>query len=68
MKWKEYVEVIKEIARKFLEEKIVKPCVFGSTIKGNFGSLSDIDVAVVLMEDEDEWGRARFKAEVVRKM
>lgn len=67
-RWREYVKEIKEVARELFGEKFVKLCVFGSTIREDSGPLSDIDIAVLLVEEVDEWIRVRFRTEVAKRI
>ncbi|OYT38517.1 MAG: hypothetical protein B6U89_05700 [Desulfurococcales archaeon ex4484_58] len=66
--WRKYVEVIKEIASKYFGENLASIYVFGSFIRGDYKPLSDIDVAIVLFREVDEWSRARFRLLVKREI
>ncbi len=66
--WRKYVEVIKNLAREYFGENFVAVYVFGSFIRGDYKPLSDIDVAVILSKEVDEWSRARFRLLVRREI
>ncbi len=65
-RWRFYAKVIKKIAREYFNDDLEAVYVFGSTVRGDFGPLSDIDVAVVLRREAGEWDRAKFRS-LVRK-
>ncbi|MEM0017690.1 MAG: nucleotidyltransferase domain-containing protein [Candidatus Korarchaeum sp.] len=66
--WRSHAELIRELAFELFGENLVGVYVFGSTIRGDHGALSDIDVAVVLKEVVDEESRARLMSLVRRRL
>lgn len=68
LRWREYATVIKGLAQEFFRDKFLKLYIFGSTVRGDYRPLSDIDVAIVLREYVDEWMRARFRCLVNKRL
>jgi len=66
--WRHYAEVIKALGRQYFRENLIGVYVFGSTVRGDYGPLSDIDVAIVLREGVDERFRAGFRSVVRREL
>lgn len=60
--------MIKDLARRFFGENLVAVYVFGSTVRGDYRVLSDIDLAVVLKRDVDVETRCKFRALVRDKL
>jgi predicted nucleotidyltransferase len=67
-RWMEFAKEIKGLAEEFFGGNFSKLCVFGSTVRGDYKPLSDIDVAVVLKEGVDEWARAKFRSLVSKRL
>ncbi len=65
-RWRDYAEIIKELAKEFFKGDLIAVYVFGSTVRGDYKALSDIDIAIVLKHDVDELLRAKFRS-LVRK-
>jgi len=61
-RWRKYARVIKELAEAVFKGNLHAVYVFGSTVRGDYRALSDIDVAVVLKEDVHDWIRVRFRS------
>ena len=66
--WRRYAEVIKELGKQYFKKNFVGVYVFGSTVRGDYRPLSDIDVAVVLIEDVGERDRAGFRSIIRKKL
>jgi len=66
--WRKYAGLIKELGKEFFRDNLVVVYVFGSTVRGDYRILSDIDVAVVLKENVDEFQRAKFRSLVRKKL
>ena len=67
-RWMEFAKEIKELAEEFFGTNFLKLYVFGSTVRGDYEPLSDVDVAVVLREGVDEWTRAKFRSLVSKRL
>ncbi len=67
-RWRDYAEVIKGLAKEFFKENFLSTYVFGSTVRGDYRALSDIDVAIVLKRDVDEFVRVKFRSLVRERL
>ena len=66
--WRRHARTIRRIAEESFGDDLEAVYVFGSTIRGDYGVLSDIDVAIVLKEDVDDETRARFRSLIRRSL
>ena len=55
---------VKEIALRKIGSADVKVYIFGSTIKGKYTAMSDIDILIVVSENLDKRVREELKAEI----
>lgn len=67
-RWRSYVEVIKRLAKEFFKENFLRVYVFGSTVRGDYRALSDIDVAIVLKWGVDELVRVKFRSLIKERL
>jgi predicted nucleotidyltransferase len=65
--FRKYAYEIKKMALEYFGDNFLKLLVFGSTVKGNYRADSDIDIAIILMKNVDEFQRAKFVSIVNKK-
>jgi predicted nucleotidyltransferase len=65
--FRKYAYEIKKMALEYFGDNFLKILVFGSMVKGNYRVDSDIDIAIILMRNVDEFQRAKFISLVNKK-
>jgi len=56
-----YARIIKKKALEFFKERLYSVIIFGSTIEEKAKPLSDIDIAIILMDHANDFERAKFR-------
>ena len=65
--FRKYAYEIKKTALEYFGDNFLKLLVFGSMIRSNYRADSDIDIAIILMKNVDEFQRAKFVSIVNKK-